>query len=361
MHRRLSLCAAALFVVFASFDAAARAADFMIRLDVHGRQLEGAPLTWDSRTVMLLSRDGQLHSFSPDDARNFSQTGAQFRGFSPGEMRAQLMQEFGQGFEVSGTGQYLVVHPQGQRDVWADRFEELYRSFVHYFSVRGLQPQRAAFPLVAIVFYNKQDFYRYAASNGFHLGSGVQGFYSADTNRILMYDPDEGRGDNELWQQACETIIHEAAHQTAFNTGVHSRYAIPPRWLAEGLGTLFEAPGVWNSRHYPRQADRINRYRLDAFRRLAPKRRKGWLSEMAANDWSFSRSPEAAYAEAWATTFFLSETRPRQYVDFLEKTAARPAFTEYKQPQRLKDFRDIFGGDLALLEAQLERFIAGLP
>jgi hypothetical protein len=141
MRRHLLLCAVALFTVFGSFAAVARAADFMVQVDVLGRRLEGAPLSWDSRTVMLLARDGQLHSFSPDDARNFSKTGAQFRSFSPGEMRAQLMQEFGQAFEVSGTGQYLVVHPKGKRDVWAGRFEALYRSFVHYFSVRGLQPR----------------------------------------------------------------------------------------------------------------------------------------------------------------------------------------------------------------------------
>jgi hypothetical protein len=361
MLRRRTFIIVTLLALCSSAGLKASAADFMVRVDVNGRQLEGAPLAWDSKTVMLLARDGQLHSFAPGDARNFAKTGSQFLSFSPGEMRGQLMQEFGQAFEVSGTGQYLVVHPRGQRDVWAGRFEELYRSFVHYFAVRGMQPQRAAFPLVAIVFYNRQDFFRYAAQNGIRVGPGVLGCYSADTNRILMYDPDEGRGDNALWQQAAETIIHEAAHQTAFNTGVHSRYAMPPHWVAEGLGTLFEAPGVWNSRLYPRQEDRINRYRLDEFRRLAGSRETGWLAQLVASDRQFARAPDAAYAEAWAASFFLSETRPRQYVALLEKTAARPAFSEYKQPERLKDFSDLFGGDLALLEAQLERFIAALP
>jgi hypothetical protein len=337
------------------------AADFMVRLEVNGLEVEGAPLAWDDRTVTLLARDGQLWAFSPSEARNFRKTAPRFQSYSPGELRGQLMQEFGQAFDVSGTGQYLVVHPKGQRDVWAERFEELYRSFVHYFSVRGLSPSRPEFPLVAIVFYNQQDFYRYAAQSGVRLGAGTLGFYSADTNRILMYDPDGGRGDNALWQQAAETIIHEAAHQTAFNTGVHSRYAMPPHWVAEGLGTLFEAPGVWNSRLYPRQEDRINRYRLDEFRRLAGSRETGWLAQLVASDRQFARAPDAAYAEAWAASFFLSETRPRQYVALLEKTAARPAFSEYKQPERLKDFSDLFGGDLALLEAQLERFIAALP
>ena len=33
--------------------------------------------------------------------------------------RGQLLREFGQGYDVSGVGHYLVVHPAGKRDQWA--------------------------------------------------------------------------------------------------------------------------------------------------------------------------------------------------------------------------------------------------
>jgi hypothetical protein len=338
----------------------AGAEDFMVRLDLDGRTIEGAPITWDAGSVALLNRNGELLTFSPSRAKNFERTASQFQAYSPGEMRAQLLHAFGRDFDVSGTGQYLVVHPKGQRDLWAARFEELYRSFVHYFSMRGLPTHAPQFPLVAVVFYNKQDFYRYSASHGDPLPPGVLGYYSRETNRILMYDPDAGRG-NDNWQQAAQTIIHEAAHQSAFNTGVHSRYTAPPVWLAEGLGTMFEAPGVWNSRLYPRQADRINRHRLDAFRRHAAARKPGWLSQMLAHDWAFRRSPDQAYANAWATAFFLSETRPRQFAEYLRRTAQKPPLKSVSAPEREEDFRAVFGDNTALLEAQLERFIDGLP
>src|SRR5436190_8860041 len=44
-----------------------------------------------------------------------------------------------------------------------------------------------------------------------------------------------------------DTMIHEATHQVAFNTGLHSRIGENPRWVVEGLATVFEAPGVRNS------------------------------------------------------------------------------------------------------------------
>ncbi|MCE9528795.1 MAG: DUF1570 domain-containing protein [Planctomycetales bacterium] len=69
---------------------------------------------------------------------------------------------------------------------------------------------------------------------------------------------------------------------------------------------------------------------------------------------------EAAYAEAWALSFFLSEQEPRKYVQYLMKTAAVKDFVAYPAPQRLKDFTDIFGGNLGLLDARMQRFIGEL-
>ena len=72
-------------------------------------------------------------------------------------------------------------------------------------------------------------------------------------------------------------------------------------------------------------------------------------------------APLDAYAEAWALSFFLLETRPRQYFELVRKTAALPAFELYRSPERLEDFKDVFGADLALLEAHFLRFIDQLP
>ena len=169
------------------------------------------------------------------------------------------------------------------------------------------------------------------------------------------------KDDSAHWQQNASVVIHEATHQTAFNTGVHSRWTPPPLWVAEGLATMFEAPGVHDSRHYTQQSDRINRGRLGDFRRLVlPRHRPELIAQLVASDRLFRTKPAAAYAEAWALTFYLVETQPRKYMRYLALTADRPPFTKYTPAQRTADFTAVFGDDWRMLQARLLRFMAGL-
>ena len=56
---------------------------FMVELNLDGRKVEGAPLSWDADEVHLLGRDGRLWSFEPDEASDFKQIGDRFRCYSP--------------------------------------------------------------------------------------------------------------------------------------------------------------------------------------------------------------------------------------------------------------------------------------
>jgi hypothetical protein len=350
----------ALIILFVQLPANAQ--KFTIALELRGQQVEGTPLAWTDSDVALLRRDGSLLNFSPANARGFRKTAVGFQSYSQGEIRAQLAREFGRKFEVSGTGHYLVVHPAGLRDQWAGRFEQLYRSFVHYFTARGFRLQEPQFPLIAVVFPDHPSFLRYAQQTKERLHPNTLGYYSPTSNRILLYDTTHGRSAGDAnWQINAETIIHEAAHQSAFNTSIHNRFAHPPRWVIEGLGTMFEARGVWNSRQYPSFVDRINRSYLADFQRyVATRRAKGSLSRTVSSDRFFQLHPAEAYAEAWALTFFLSETRPVKYTQFLQKTAVRSSFTTYRSPEMLRDFSDSFGADLSMLEAQFVRYMSKL-
>ena len=155
--------AAVAIAVAASPACAAGPSAGMIELGLDGQRLEGMPLGWNEEQVHLLGRDGRLWQFAPAAARNFKQTSNHFRAYSPSEFRAVLLRELGDGYEVSGTGHYLIAHPRNERDKWAQRFEDLYRSFVHYFSVHGLQPAPPAVPLVGVVCRNRAEFARLAA------------------------------------------------------------------------------------------------------------------------------------------------------------------------------------------------------
>ena len=336
-----------------------QAAEITVRLTVDGRPVEGMPISWSRKQMFLLCRNGELLDFRPAEATDFHKVSDRFYSYTQAEMRGVLYREFGKRYEVSGTGHYLVVHPAGQRDRWAKRFEELYRSFTHYFSSRGIRPSEPTFPLVAVVFNKRQDFVRFASQDGVEVSPGLRGYYSPTTNRILLYNVASGKGSGN-WHTNAETIIHEATHQTAFNTGIHTRFGTTPRWVVEGLGTMFEAPGVWNPRQFTERSDRINQDRLKSFQRLPENSRRANLVKMIKNDDVFKTDPETAYAEAWALTFFLAELEPRKYWRYLQKTAASKPFLPYSSARREEDFSAVFGRNLGQLDARMKRFLMSL-
>jgi Protein of unknown function (DUF1570) len=353
----LRAAAAALFVLgLLSARERAAAAEFMFRARVDGRMLEGKPLYWTADHMQLLGRDGQLHEFNPKLAKEGRKTSPRFFGYSASEMKTVLQQEFDKRFDVSTTRHYLVVHPRGERDEWASRFEDLYKRFEHYFRVRGFQLEEPPYPLVAVVFRNEADYRGHAASTGRSVPSTWVGDYAGDSNRIFLFDmTTDGESD---WSRNADTIIHEATHQTAYNTGIHRRYAGTPRWVSEGLATMFEARGVWSAQYDHTQADRINRGRLLNFKDLAANRwQPGMILNLISSDRMFQTSETDAYALAWALSFNLCETQPRLYCQYLAKTAARPMLSAYPAAERVADFEDIFGGERKMFETKFLRYM----
>jgi hypothetical protein len=333
------------------------AAEFMFRARVDGQMLEGKPLTWNSQQMLLLGRDGRLHDFNPKLAKEAVKTAPSFVPYSAAEMRTMLQHEFDGRFEVSTTRHYLVVHPRGERDEWADRFEDLYNRFGHYFRVRGFALQEPQYPMVAVVFRDQAEYFRHAAASGTPMHPNTLGHYDPISNRVFLFDETAGKTKAD-WSENAVTIIHEATHQTAFNVGVHKRFAAEPRWLVEGLATMFEAPGVWSARYDHTQADRVNRGRLDGFREYTAQRRQpGSLAMLLLSDEAFRSDADGAYAEAWALSFYLCETQPKLYAAYLEKTAQRPAFSDYPAAERVADFQAIFGNDLKMFEAKFLRYV----
>src|SRR3989304_5483949 len=102
---------AAIYLLIAPIAWAAPPLDWMIELTVRGQRIEGAPVPWTPREVGLLTRDGQIRQFAPEEAADYRETSDWFRGYSPSALRSMLLRELGSGFEVSGTGHYMVAHP----------------------------------------------------------------------------------------------------------------------------------------------------------------------------------------------------------------------------------------------------------
>ena len=71
-----------------------------------------------------------------------------------------------------------------------------------------------------------------------------------------------------------------------------------------------------------------------------------------------SVAPNLGFRDATVgLTFYLVETQPAKYAEYLQRTARRPPFREYSTSERLDDFTGVFGDDWPMLESQMLRFL----
>jgi len=316
----------------------------------------GRPLISDDRTIVLLRRDGRITQYDRRDITTVNEDRGPFRAASHQEVQRQLQSALGATFEVSRTDHYVVAHPPGLRATWAEPFEQLYKQFTHYFGLRQWPVAAPEFPLVVIVLEDQQAFYRFAVREQVPNPNTWAGYYSPFTNRVVTYVQSDAASGQ--WNENRLTLIHEALHQYAFNTGIHSRWAPPPRWTSEGLALMFEARGVHNAIKYPQASQRLHEVYAAQLRALiAAGGLDGRLAGLVESDRDFEQQPAVAYPLAWGLAFMLSETQPAEFHAYLQATSRRAAFSPYDGPTRLADFVRAFG-DPAMLESRLERFLA---
>ena len=319
------------------------------------------PVGYTRDEIYAFGRNGSLLTIPVSQVKN-PKVVPRFRPFRQSEMRGQLFREFRKGFEVSGTGNFLIVHPSGTRDLWAGRFEELYRSMIHFFRTRGFPVQKPEFPLVGVVFHDRNQYNQYCRAVLKSNASSSLGLYSPETNRLYLFDATQGTGRKSAeWEENLATVMHECAHQTAFNIGIHLRAAPTPRWLGEGLGCHFEARGVYNASQFKNLEDRLNVRRLLEFRRSVLSDAPQIISAIVASDTPFQMNAAQSYAAAWALTFYLSEREPRKYISYLRKVTQHEPLAEYGTGDRVREFASVFGKDYRMLGTRVARFIKGLP
>jgi len=356
----LRLCAACGYlwiIVAADFvQAQTNGPEMTVRIVHKGRGYVGLPLAQDGTSLAMLRLDGRLTTIPFGRDADVRKLADGFQPFSPATLRRNLLKEFGGKYQVSITPNFVVVHPEGDYDTYALPFEQLYQRFRAYFLSRGMALEDPRFPLIAVVLKSRDEFARFLKT--YHdYDRNIFGYYSPRSNRIITYQPDGGsRG----WSFE-STLIHEAAHQSAFNTGVHSRFSPTPRWISEGLAMMFEAPGVNNSQYYSRRADRVNRSRLQQVRRyLSDDRLADDLESLIASDRLFREDPDRAYALSWALTFYLAETQPREYFEFLRADSSRAPFSDYAPSARTRSFFHHFQHTLPHLTARMRDFLVDL-
>ena len=199
------------------------------------------------------------------------------------------------------------------------------------------------------------------------INSAMLGYYLPMSNRVLLYEtgtldaPTSGRSLAAIPDNLRDNMVHEATYQVVYNTGLHSRIGDNPRWVVEGLATVFEAPGIRNTSSSATSKFRINRGRYIDFQNFAEKRRKlVSLEEFVASDLMLQSATSDFYSQAWALSFYLVETRPSQYAMHLKRTAERDRLKSYSSKQRVADFKEVFDEDLEWIEVGFLRYLQRL-
>jgi len=373
MHRSLPL-------VLLLLAAPASAADHVvIQRDDADMRLSGKVIaeTTEGR-LLLLQTDGVLWEIEPDEIVARSSDSREFKPLTPGQLGQQLLDELPPGFKVHRTANYVICYDTSTAYArWCGAlYERLHLAFYNFWRHRGWELDPPELPLAAIVFQSKADYIRYARRELGDAAESVVGYYSLRTNRVVMHDltgADERIAERPSGSSTARinamlsrpaaggnvaTVIHEAVHQLAFNSGMQTRHAEIPLWVSEGLAMYFETPDLDASRGW-RTIGAVNRPRLIEFRRGLAEREVGSLASMIVSDTRLRRTDTAVggYAEAWALNYYLLRKHSEAYVDYLRSLSAKKPLIDDTPDERLNAFRRALNVDLNALEADFVRYM----
>ncbi len=341
------------------------------------RKIVGKVLvTAEDGGIIALAPDGRIWPIRPAELVSHKPGGPEFVPLDHQQLIAELKQELPAGFRFHETKHYLICY--NTSDAYAQwcggLFERLYGAFTNYWTEREMPLVEPTFPMVAVVFADRESFADYSRAELGDAVSAIIGYYSFRSNHMTMYDltgiealrkpGDKGKTadiNQFLSQPQAErtvaTIIHEATHQIAHNCGLQTRYASNPMWFSEGMALYFETPDL-KSRKGWRNIGAVNQFQMGNFQKYLARRPAGALATIITDDKAFRDAQKSAdaYAESWALTYFLMRARPKQYQEYLAMLSKKEVAAWDTAETRLTEFKKTFG-ELAGLEADYLRFM----
>jgi hypothetical protein len=317
-------------------------------------------------SLLLLTPDGQLWTLRPEDIIASEPIEEEMHVLSSEEIYEQFKQQLPPGFSIHKTRHYVLVHNTSDIYVkWVgELFENIYRKSYNYWKSKGIRLSEPRFPLVAVIFNDKQSYLSYAERDIGESAKSMIGYYNMKTNRMTTYDltgvgglvPAGTRIPNaqvirEILsrpqaERTVATIVHEAVHQLAFNSGLQVRLADNPLWLSEGIAMFFEAPD--GSNRGWGTVGNLNQHNLWLFAQYVPKRPADSLLTLITDDSRFRSAATAgqAYPESWALTYYLLNTKSKQFASYIQDLAKLSPLDEVSPRERVDVFKEHFGEDL---------------
>lgn len=327
--------------------------------------------------LLIEGRDGRLWTIGPKQLKKDEATTEPFRPFSADEIGQQLQTElidFGikSPSAIVQTKHYVICSTAGRvYGEWVGGlFERLHDAFHSFWKEAGLELHEPEFPLAAFALKDQAEFTQVATKHDGPDASVSKGYFSIETNRIVMFDlsntekTTQAKSFDEIRRKMrrspfnVATVIHEATHQIAFNSGMHTRFADNPVWLTEGMAMFFEVPDLESHSGW-KTVGKPNQTRLVRFREsLKQQNETHTLPSLIESDSRLKdvAVAEAAYAESWALTYFLIKNRKADYVAYLKNLQNKPRLKADTPETRLGEFRQSFGEDLEILERDFKRW-----
>jgi hypothetical protein len=330
-------------------------ADVFVYRDVKGETIEvEARLVATARGFTILeTADGQYRIIADETIiRREVRDGPE--PLDAAAMTAQLQQQFGEDLFRSYTKEPFVIGlvlasrlPKGSEtraknllSKAATYMKGVENAFLSFVKEARVTTQRPTHPLVVLIFESQEDFNKYAAAitggNGLS-ASRIAGFYSGLTNFLAI----------RLAEcHSFDVPLHEAIHQQVYNRHVFERLAPIPHWFDEGIATGFEAThgkiSIGPSIISPRYARQVIAAKELTFK------------EIIADDRVFDGDVLAgeAYGNAWALHWLLFTKYRSQYGKYLRLLAEKQPLEKESGEQRLADFEQSFGKELAEIERE---------
>lgn len=284
------------------------------------------------------------------------------------EALGQLMKvELGTGFEVHQTEHYLLCSncSEGYNEFIGRLLETVYEQYFQFWQKLKVPLQPADRPLPVVLFQAESEFQAYAGrihpETDF---AGVPGFYSVRDNLVLVVDLTRDRSLRDLpavrkslsdRPLQVATVVHEAVHQLAFNSGLQQRFADFPVWYSEGLSLYFEPPTERSAVLWSRPGQVSARHHPEFMRQVQDDALSLPLADLLVHDQLFQSGDTAvaAYAESWGLVSYLVKKKPAEFAAYAQRLQELRPLRPVTAAERRQMFMEAAGEDPAELAERL--------
>lgn len=324
--------------------------------------------------VLIEDRAGRLQMFPAKAIQTHVALAEPWVQYTNEELARELLEGLGPEFTVTETEHYLILSNSSEdyAEFCGKMLEKVSTEFQKFMAGLGIEIKLPERRLPVLIFAAVAEFEAYAGRLHPEISfADTPGFYTVRDNLVLLQDLTRDRSlrttaaiRRSLADQPLQvaTVIHEAVHQLAFNTGVQVRLADNPVWFAEGLSLCFEQPSLRTPLLWMRPNLVNARHHAEFLRISEDSALPIPLADLIRQDALFQQSgtATAAYAESWALVTWLVRERPEQLGKWIERLRQQKPLEPVTAAERSALFADVFGVPPGELETQITKDIRRL-